>query len=151
MYSGPRIIAATPSHTHVVFLLCSKSATTARGFKHRQSPMDFGSMSLAARTQCHALVRMRCWQLILSVTGGGGQGFESPRCRMFGCNAVLFGREKEERAVGQSPATTAWFLGLCHGACSVAAKHKPPMLATGLDSRRAHMPCSSTRKGAFAK
>ena len=58
-------------------------------------------------------------------------GFESPRCRMFGCNAVLFGereREKEGRAVGQSPATTALFLGLCHGACSVAATYKPPML-----------------------
>ena len=25
-------------------------------------------------------------------------------------------REKEERAVGQSPATTALFLGLCYGA-----------------------------------
>ena len=56
------------------------------------------------------------------------QGFESPCCRMFGCNAVLFGREKEERAVGQSPAATALFLGLCHGACSVAATYKPPCL-----------------------
>ena len=55
-------------------------------------------------------------------------GFESPRCRMFGCNAVFFGREKEERAVGQSPVITALFLGLCHGACSVAATCKPPML-----------------------
>ena len=52
------------------------------------------------------------------------QGFESPRCRMSGCNAVLFGREKERRAV----AITALFLGLCHGACSVAATYKPPML-----------------------
>ena len=39
---GPGIIAATPSHTHVVLLLCSKSATTARGFETlRAEPNEF--------------------------------------------------------------------------------------------------------------
>ena len=48
--------------------------------------------------------------------------------------------------MGLSPATTAQ-LGLCHGACSVAATYKPPILVPGFDSLRAHMPCSfgSTR------
>ena len=55
-------------------------------------------------------------------------GVRIPSLSMFGCNA-----EKEGRAVGQSPAL---FLGLCHGACSVAATYKPSMLMQAQEHRQ---------------
>ena len=57
------MLAATPSHIHALFLLCSKSAATARGFEPLRADSDtlscFGENALAGN-------------LLFPSLGGGG-------------------------------------------------------------------------------
>ena len=64
---------------------------------------------------------------------------------------MLLEGEKERRAVEQSSATTALFLGLCHVACRKAATYKPPMLVPRVRSPGGRMCLAAIRERVLLK